>query len=75
MGANREQGWSLLVFVIGFTFFVAGLFVLGPISWVIGLLCLIAAAIWFYRLKPLEHLGSDGSAQSPGDSSRTKWAS
>ncbi len=55
MGANREQGWSLLIFVIGFTFFVGGLFALGPIFTLVGLVCLIAACIWFYRIKPLEN--------------------
>jgi len=32
MGANSQQGWALLLFLIGFTFFPAGLFALGPIS-------------------------------------------
>lgn len=55
MGANRQQGWSLLLFLVGFTFFVAGLFALGAIFSIVGLVCLIASAIWCYRLKPLEH--------------------
>lgn len=55
MGANREQGWSLLIFVIGFTFFVGGLFALGPIFTLVGLACLIVSSVWFYRIKPLEN--------------------
>ncbi len=55
MGANSQQGWSLLIFVIGFTFFVGGLFALGPIFTLIGLVCLVVSWIWFYRIKPLEN--------------------
>jgi len=55
MGANKEQGWSLLIFVIGFTFFAGGLFALGPISTLVGLVCLIVSCIWFYRIKPIEN--------------------
>jgi membrane-bound ClpP family serine protease len=55
MGANHsQQGWALLIFVVGFTFFVGGLFALGPISTLVGLVCLIASGIWCYRIKPLE---------------------
>lgn len=56
MGANSQQGWALLLFIIGFTFLPAGLFALGPIFSIAGLACLIASAIWCYRIKPLEHL-------------------
>ena len=56
MGANSQQGWALLLFVVGFTFFVGGLFALGPIFALVGLVCLIASGIWFYRIKPLEHM-------------------
>jgi 1,4-dihydroxy-2-naphthoate octaprenyltransferase len=56
MGANSQQGWALLIFVIGFTFLPAGLFALGPIFSIIGLVCLIVAFTWCYRLKPLEHM-------------------
>jgi membrane-bound ClpP family serine protease len=55
MGANRQQGWALLLFIVGFTFLPAGLFALGPILSIIGLVCLIASAVWCYRIKPLEH--------------------
>jgi hypothetical protein len=58
MGANRQQGWALLLFLVGFTFFVAGLFALGPLFWIVGFVCLIASAVWCYRIKPLEHLDS-----------------
>ncbi len=60
MGANSQQGWSLLLFLVGFTFLPAGLFALGPIFSIAGLVCLIAAAVWFYRIKPLEHLEAGG---------------
>ena len=56
MGANSQQGWALLIFVIGFTFLPAGLFALGPIFSIIGLVCLIVGLMWCYRLKPLEHM-------------------
>jgi membrane-bound ClpP family serine protease len=56
MGANSQQGWALLIFVIGFTFLPAGLFALGPIFSIIGLVCLIVALAWCYRIKPLEHM-------------------
>jgi hypothetical protein len=55
MGANRQQGWSLLLFIVGFTFIPAGLFGLGSLFTIAGLICLIASAIWFIRIKPLEH--------------------
>ncbi len=56
MGANSQQGWALLLFVVGFTFFVGGLFALGPVFTLVGLVCLIASGIWCYRIKPLEHM-------------------
>jgi membrane-bound ClpP family serine protease len=65
MGANRQQGWSLLLFLVGFTFFVAGLFALGAIFSIAGLVCLIASAIWLYRIKPLEHEGTASEAAEP----------
>jgi len=55
MGANSQQGWSLLLFLLGFTFLPAGLFALGPIFAIAGLACLIASAAMFMRIKPLEH--------------------
>ena len=55
MGANSLQGWSRFLFVIGFTFSVAGLVALGPIFAIIGLASLIASVALFYRIKPLEH--------------------
>ncbi len=55
MGANSQQGWALLLFLIGFTFLPAGLFGLGFIFVVGGLVCLIASAAWFIKIKPLEH--------------------
>jgi len=61
MGANSQQGWALLLFLIGFTFLPAGLFGLGPIFALIGLVCLIASGIWCYRIKPLEHMAPDNN--------------
>ncbi len=61
MGANSQQGWALLLFLIGFTFLPAGLFALGPIFVIAGLVCLIASFAWFMRIKPLEHLESGNS--------------
>jgi hypothetical protein len=55
MGANSKQGWYLLVFIVGFTFLPAGLAYLGPIVSLVGLVCLIASLVGFYRIKPLEH--------------------
>ena len=54
MGANSQQGWALLLFLLGFTFLPAGLFALGPIFSLFGLICLIVSAVWFIRIKPLE---------------------
>lgn len=58
MGANSQQGWSLFLFLIGFTFLPAGLFDLGPIFTLAGAICLVVSAVWFIRIKPLEHLES-----------------
>lgn len=55
MGANSQQGWALLLFIVGFTFLPAGFFALGPLFSILGLVCLIASAVWCYRIKPLEH--------------------
>jgi membrane-bound ClpP family serine protease len=65
MGANRQQGWSLLLFFVGFTFFVGGVFALGAIFSIVGLVCLIASAIWCYRIKPLEHQSGEPTAVAP----------
>lgn len=54
MGANSSQGWCLFLFLVGFTFLPAGLAYMGPIFALIGLACLVASLIGFYRLKPLE---------------------
>jgi membrane-bound ClpP family serine protease len=65
MGANRQQGWALLLFVVGFTFFVAGLFALGAIFSIIGLACLIASTVLCYSIKPLEHEEAQEVAAEP----------
>ena len=64
MGANSQQGWALLLFIVGFTFLPAGLFALGPFFSIFGLVCLIASAVWCYRIKPLEH-GEPASTLEP----------
>jgi membrane-bound ClpP family serine protease len=58
MGANSQQGWSLFLFIVGFTFLPAGLFALGPIFVIVGAVSLIVSAVWFIRIKPLEHIES-----------------
>jgi hypothetical protein len=55
MGANRRQGWALFLFLVGFTFLPAGLLSLGPLFSFVGLLCLIASAVMFTAIRPLEH--------------------
>jgi hypothetical protein len=55
MGANSQQGWALLLFVAGFTFFIGGFVALGPIFTIAGAVGLIASSVWFHSLKPLEH--------------------
>jgi membrane-bound ClpP family serine protease len=56
MGANSEQGWALFLFLIGFTFLPAGLYSLGSIFAIAGLVCLAVSAVWFVKIKPLEHI-------------------
>jgi len=56
MGANSQQGRSLLLFLAGFTFLPAGLLILGPIFSITKVVCLVGSAIWFYSIKPLEHV-------------------
>ena len=53
------------VFVVGFTFFVGGLFALGPIFTIVGLVCLIVSLVWCYRIKPLENKCRSRSASRP----------
>jgi hypothetical protein len=55
MGANSQQGWALFLFLLGFTFLVAGLYGLGPLFVIGSLVCLIVSTVWFIRIKPLEH--------------------
>jgi len=71
MGANSKQGWYLLVFIIGFTFFVAGLAYLGTLFTLAGLICLVASLVGFYQIKPLEHATAPGlSVVSPTGTSK-----
>ena len=55
MGANSQQGWSMLLFLVGFTFLPAGLFALGPMFTLAGLVCLVVSIAWFMKIKPLEY--------------------
>ena len=75
MGANSQQGWALFLFLVGFTFVPAGLISLGPLFVIAGLACLVASAVWFIRIKPLEHTDSSKkkieTVQSP---SSKEWA-
>jgi membrane-bound ClpP family serine protease len=59
MGANSQQGWALFLFLIGFTLLPAGLFALGGLVAIIGLICLIISFAWFVKIKPLEHMTPD----------------
>ena len=54
MGANRQQGWYLFLFLVGFTFLPAGLAYLGAIFTLIGALALVASIIGFIQIRPLE---------------------
>jgi hypothetical protein len=54
LGANSSQGWYLFIFLMGFTFFPAGIMYLGPIFTIVGAIMLIASAVGFYRLKKQE---------------------
>jgi membrane-bound ClpP family serine protease len=62
MGANSQQGWALLLFLIGFTFLPAGMYALGAIFSIVGLVCLIASVAWFVKIKPLEHAEPQSAA-------------
>ena len=61
MGANSQQGWALLLFLVGFTFLPAGLFALGPAFTIVGLASLVASVAWFLKIKPLE--GADARSR------------
>jgi hypothetical protein len=74
MGANSKQGWCLLVFLVGFTFFVAGLAYLGPLFALFGLACLVASMVGFYRIKPLEFATTPESLSVVPPSSASKPA-
>jgi hypothetical protein len=63
MGANSKQGWFLFLFLIGFTFLVAGLAYLGFIFALAGLGCLIVAMVGFHQIRPLEE-GSEGERRA-----------
>jgi hypothetical protein len=54
MGANRQQGWAVFVFLIGFSLMMAGFAYLGPIFYLVGIALLVGSLIAFYQLKPLE---------------------
>jgi len=64
MGANRRQGSALFLFLIGFTFLPAGLLSLGALFSIVGFVCLIASAVMFVAIKPLEH-GRHEEAAAP----------
>jgi membrane-bound ClpP family serine protease len=55
MGANTKQGWLLFLFIVGFTFLVAGLAYLGFIFAVAGLALFIVSLVGLHQIKPLEH--------------------
>jgi membrane-bound ClpP family serine protease len=65
MGANSKQGWFLFLFLIGFTFVVAGLIYLGVIFALVGLAFLIASLVGLHQIKPLEHGEMPQQAAAP----------
>ena len=74
MGANSQQGWALLIFVVGFTFLPAGLLALGPLFSIVGLVCLIVSAVWFVRIKPLEHAEPEKKIENVSVSAKARHA-
>lgn len=72
MGANSQQGWALLLFLLGFTFLPAGLFALGPVFAFAGLAMLIAAFVWFVKIKPLEHNSQPKTTEPVGVTAQAK---
>jgi hypothetical protein len=57
----------LLLFLVGFTFLVAGMAYLGAIFTLAGLACLLASLVGFSRIRPLEHAATpELSMVSPG---------
>ena len=63
MGANSKQGWYLFLFLIGFTFLMAGAAYLGAICAIFGAVCLLVASVGMYRIKPLEHMQEPGEPE------------
>ncbi len=72
MGANSKQGWFLFLFLIGFTFLVAGLAYLGFIFALAGLVILIISLVGFYRIKPLENAVVQEGPAAPAAASPIK---
>jgi hypothetical protein len=54
MGSTSTQGWCLLAFLLGFTLLPAGLFALGWITALAGLVLLVAAASGFRSIREPE---------------------
>jgi hypothetical protein len=60
MAANRQQGSYLMVFLVGFTTFVAGLAAwsghpgIGVVATLAGLVLLIISLVGFMKIKRLE---------------------
>lgn len=62
MAANRQQGWSVFGFLLGFTLIPAGLFIysegqgraIGILTTIIGVAILVGSVMSFYKIKPLE---------------------
>ncbi len=75
MGANSRQGWFLFIFLVGFTFFVAGLAYLGMLAALLGLVALIASVVGFKTIKPLEYGQEENTPQPAGSSSARRRAS
>jgi uncharacterized membrane protein YhaH (DUF805 family) len=75
MGANSKQGWFLFLFMIGFTFLVAGFAYLGVIFALVGLALLIASLVGLHQIKPLEYGEMPERAAAPATTSAKLRAS
>jgi hypothetical protein len=54
MGSHSKQGWFLFLFMVGFTFLVAGLAYMPIIFALLGLIAIIVSLVGFHQIKPLE---------------------
>lgn len=62
MAANKQQGKSFALFLVGGTIASAGLLgaALGKVALVIGLVLIVLSLFWMFKIKPLEGKVSNG---------------